>query len=258
MPWFPVGQSYPGPGPPQLRTRLPAASNARTGGAPAQHSPVLSSNAFSLSASVAELRWTIQTTSWSSAQTPIVCPRIQWLGIGFGQNGSTSNRGASMLPCCAAARSSAAWVRPRATSTMRKVPPTRNVRAALHSGLLLSRDECLGYVPEIIRPALPSGRTARSRVCIADIHTAYRQSAFPSGDQAGLIRWPFYQPYRCSAVHRYLEQSLALRVFATGLRSTSPSGDQLGTPRTSISSVSAWYSYPSAETISRLQLPLAS
>src|SRR5688572_17704988 len=40
-------------------------------------------------------RWMIQTWSRESTETPIVEPSNQWLGRGFGQNGSTSNRGAT-------------------------------------------------------------------------------------------------------------------------------------------------------------------
>ena len=36
----------------------------------------------------------IQTWSCASTETPIVEPSTQWFGSGFGQNGSTSNRGA--------------------------------------------------------------------------------------------------------------------------------------------------------------------
>src|SRR5438876_59747 len=62
MPWFDSGHSKPSPGPPQDDTRLPAASNSRTGGAPLQHSPVggLSSAPRSLLFKLAELRWMIQ------------------------------------------------------------------------------------------------------------------------------------------------------------------------------------------------------
>src|SRR5512134_3078854 len=49
----------------------------------------------------------IQTWSCSSTQTPIVEPRSQWFGSGFGQRGSTSNLGAWRLfrACAEAARS---------------------------------------------------------------------------------------------------------------------------------------------------------
>ena len=49
-------------------------------------------------------------------------------GSGLGQNGSTSNLGASTPPCCATVRVSQACVMPRARSTARKVPPMRGVR----------------------------------------------------------------------------------------------------------------------------------
>src|SRR5262245_34985723 len=45
----------------------------------------------------------IQTWSRESTETPIVQPRIQWFGSGFGHNGSTSKRGATpAAPHCAA------------------------------------------------------------------------------------------------------------------------------------------------------------
>ena len=37
----------------------------------------------------------IQTWSRESTDTPIVDPKIQWFGSGFGHSGSTSNRGAT-------------------------------------------------------------------------------------------------------------------------------------------------------------------
>ena len=40
-------------------------------------------------------RWMIQTWSRESTDTPIVEPSTQWFGNGFGQNGSTSKRGAT-------------------------------------------------------------------------------------------------------------------------------------------------------------------
>src|SRR5258708_28118889 len=42
--------------------------------------------------------------SWASTDTPTVMPRIQWLGSGFGQRGSTSNCGASTTAAATAAR----------------------------------------------------------------------------------------------------------------------------------------------------------
>ena len=38
-------------------------------------------------------------------QTPIVMPSTQWFGSGFGQNGSTSKRGACTPSACASALS---------------------------------------------------------------------------------------------------------------------------------------------------------
>ena len=40
-------------------------------------------------------RWMMKTWSRESTPTPMVEPRIQWLGSGLGQSGSTSKMGAS-------------------------------------------------------------------------------------------------------------------------------------------------------------------
>src|SRR6185503_11874718 len=109
MPWFDSGHSKPWPGPPHEASSLPALSNFSTGGAPLQHSAigVGSSAPFSLLLSVAELRWMIQMLSCASAHTPMVLPSSQWLGNGFGQNGSTSNFGAcaALFDCACTAPS---------------------------------------------------------------------------------------------------------------------------------------------------------
>ena len=53
----------------------------------------------------------IQMWSRPSTDTPMVCPRIQWLGSGFGHSGSTSKRGAVGAPAAAAAaRFSSRWL----------------------------------------------------------------------------------------------------------------------------------------------------
>ena len=97
-PWFDSGQSWPGPGPPQELTRLPSGSNSRIGGAAVQHSPIGGVAAAPDSVrglSVACPRWMMNTWSRESTPTPMVEPRIQWLGSGLGQSGSTSKAGAS-------------------------------------------------------------------------------------------------------------------------------------------------------------------
>ena len=60
----------------------------------------------------------------------MVMPKTQLLGIGFGQNGSTSNRGAITLPfdCAASAFSSSPCPMPSATSSASNAPPMRTFR----------------------------------------------------------------------------------------------------------------------------------
>ena len=68
-----------------------------TGGAAMQHVPagVFLPALASVSRFSDCCRWMIQTWSRESTETPIVEPSTQWFGNGFGQNGSTSNRGAT-------------------------------------------------------------------------------------------------------------------------------------------------------------------
>src|SRR5262245_37523329 len=47
-------------------------------------------------------RWMIHTWSRESTDNPMVEPSSQWFGSGFGQNGSTSKRGAVGPPAAAA------------------------------------------------------------------------------------------------------------------------------------------------------------
>src|SRR5690554_2166147 len=55
----------------------------------------------------------IQTWSRESTETPIVEPSSQWFGSGFGQNGSTSKRGATPdAPNCGDGAAEAAGVAP--------------------------------------------------------------------------------------------------------------------------------------------------
>ena len=75
MPWMPAGHSYPAPGPPQERTRLPAWSKTSTGGAAVQHSGHLRALARARSDRGDCCRvWVTQTWSWSSTHTPIAAP----------------------------------------------------------------------------------------------------------------------------------------------------------------------------------------
>ena len=100
MPWLEAGHSYSSLGPPQPATKLPSGSNSTIGGAGRQHSPVGGSAAAPTSVRGFKLacRWITNTWSRESTPTPTTEPNNQWLGNGFGQNGSTSKRGASTCP----------------------------------------------------------------------------------------------------------------------------------------------------------------
>src|SRR5262245_14097318 len=99
MPWFDDGHTYGAPafGPPQAFTTLPAGSNSMTGGAGTQHSLSFgfATAPISVRESKVSARCTMNTWSRASTPTPITLPSTQWFGRGFGQNGSTSNAGAS-------------------------------------------------------------------------------------------------------------------------------------------------------------------
>ena len=69
-------------------------------------------------------RWMIQTWSRESTDTPIVEPSTQWFGSGFGQNGSTSKRGATP-----AAPNSAVEAARRGRRGCRGVSPPRSASA---------------------------------------------------------------------------------------------------------------------------------
>src|ERR1700724_339869 len=74
----------------------------------------------------------IQMWSWASTETPIVWPRIQWFGNGFGQSGSTSNLGAMTVAASTAAFFSSTVVpAPRAVKSARKIAPTQRLRFML-------------------------------------------------------------------------------------------------------------------------------
>src|SRR5687767_3164873 len=74
----------------------------------------------------------IQMWSCASTDTPIVDPRTQWLGSGFGHRGSTSKRGA-----CTVARDCAAAVDARDTTMGidSRAPPTAMAKAAFQAVL---------------------------------------------------------------------------------------------------------------------------
>src|ERR1700722_17524360 len=74
----------------------------------------------------------IQTWSFESLDTPIVAPRIQWFGRGFGQVRSTSNCGAMTV---------AAWTADRFESA--KVVTPRTERIARSATL----DDEPGFIP---------------------------------------------------------------------------------------------------------------
>src|SRR3954451_6804913 len=86
MPCSSCGHSYPAPGPPQDDTRVPSCANSRTGGAAFQNERV------SLGCSV-DGRCVVQMWSRESTATPTPAPTSQWLGSGFGHEGSTVNEG---------------------------------------------------------------------------------------------------------------------------------------------------------------------
>src|SRR4029077_20944116 len=72
----------------------PAWLNTSTDGAGTQHLARGGSNAAALSSSVSERgRWNTQILSCASTEMPPTWPRIQLLGSGRGQYGSTRNAG---------------------------------------------------------------------------------------------------------------------------------------------------------------------
>src|SRR4051812_26538367 len=82
----------------------------------------------------------IQTWSWLSAHTPMVCPMYQPLGSGCGHIGSTSNRGAEMAapPACAIAFfSSTLWLTPSAARRATNPAPMKTLRRFITCLLLL-------------------------------------------------------------------------------------------------------------------------
>src|SRR5688500_1872570 len=95
MPCSLSGHGCPAPGPPQAVIRLPLASNSITGGAGLQQSERGGVRAAPRSSSGSD--WGRCTTQMPSplAATAAACPMSPWLGSGLGQNGSTSNTGAS-------------------------------------------------------------------------------------------------------------------------------------------------------------------
>src|SRR6185295_10269841 len=100
------------------------------GGAGAQHCAVGGVVVACTSPGSSEpARWMIQTWSRASTDTPIVWPRIHLFGRGFGQSGSTSNRGAWTAAASSAALfSSHADPAPRPATTTRNVAPTQRLR----------------------------------------------------------------------------------------------------------------------------------
>src|SRR5260370_41990427 len=102
-----------------------------TGGADLQHAATggLSSAPFSLLFSVELPRWTIQTLSCASIETPIVMPSNPSLGNGFGHSGSTSKIGTSTIDCCAlAVNCSADKPAPRPMTLAASAPPYMRFR----------------------------------------------------------------------------------------------------------------------------------
>ena len=90
MPCSEFGQRSLPPGPPQALSTLPSGSNWMTGGAGTQQSAHRGFCAAPASRGVSEPgRLTIQMLSFSSTAMPETWPRIQSLGRGLGQYGST-------------------------------------------------------------------------------------------------------------------------------------------------------------------------
>src|SRR2546425_2825445 len=123
-------------GPPHARSRFPFLSNCMTDGAGTQQSDRGVSRGVvggvvmgkygggegtAPASSLVRVRgrWMIQMLLWESTARPPTCPISQFLGSCFGQSGSTTNRGGTLL----SPRSASAWPgnscqTPRARSTM--------------------------------------------------------------------------------------------------------------------------------------------
>src|SRR3954462_7027632 len=77
-------------------------SKTRTGGAATQHKAGGGSRPASTWRSCSERgRWTIQMWLWRSTATPDTWPKIQLLGSGLGQSGSTRKFGTASAASCA-------------------------------------------------------------------------------------------------------------------------------------------------------------
>src|SRR5262245_13759907 len=115
------------------------------GGAVRQHSAIggLSSAPRSLLWSPPAPRWMIHTWSCSSTHAPMVQPKSQLLGSGFGQSGSTSNIGALTLePCASALYCTTAWPTPRAMIAAASAATETNLR--LCSSLVIVASQPVG------------------------------------------------------------------------------------------------------------------
>ena len=92
--WMPCSLATHGlvSGPPQPWMKVPSASNSMTDGAGAQHLLRGGLSVAPFSSSVSERgRCSTQTWSFESAATLATWPKIQLLGSGLGQKGSTWN-----------------------------------------------------------------------------------------------------------------------------------------------------------------------
>src|SRR4029453_15079594 len=82
----------------------------------------------------------IHTWSCSSTHAPMVQPKSQLLGSGFGQSGSTSNIGALTLePCASALYCRTAWPAPRAMIAAASAATETNLRSYSSLVIVASR-----------------------------------------------------------------------------------------------------------------------
>src|SRR6185295_10271363 len=126
MPCSLSGHGWPCPGPPHDAASAPLVSNSSTGGAGLQQRERGGVSVAPRSSSVSDFgRCTTHTRSPLVA-TPAACPISQPLGSGLGQNGSTSNTGASAT---AAEAPLAIGVAPPASSFANTASPITAVAA---------------------------------------------------------------------------------------------------------------------------------
>src|SRR3712207_3504608 len=143
-----------------------------------------------------EPRWTIQIWSRESTATPIAWPSTQLLGMGLGQNGSTSKRGAS-LPCAIACLNRN-WPEPSAAITARKLTPTSALRLQKSCLILLppspfSRQLGAALVNQKVTKLRSAVENHREpwRLLRASLHSSSQPPCWPVGHCAlQLMRCP--------------------------------------------------------------------